>query len=276
MEHLQAGPAPPPASPRGPAGPLRTLLGWRARYMYGLKASGYLSHATLCVSQEVRRTLIEEYSYPADRVFTVQNGVDVNYYRRSGAPRVATRAALGLPEDSEIILYVARLSPIKRIDILIKAVSLLRGHRPSLRCVLVGGGLQEQELKAQAQALGCENTIVFAGHRDDVRPYLEAADVYATSSAREGLPLSLAEAMAYELPCVATDIGGHREVLSAPGTGVLVESGSAEKMATAIEHLLDNPAEARAMGLAARKVVEERFNVERMVEQLMSGILNRR
>ncbi len=119
VEHLQAGPAPPPASPRGSGGPLRTLLGWRARYMYGRRRQG------ICLTQPCASA--RSAPYPDRRIFlsgrpslhgSERRGYQ--YYRRSGAPRVATRAALGLPEDSEIILYVARLSPIKRIDILIR------------------------------------------------------------------------------------------------------------------------------------------------------------
>lgn len=275
LEHSQAGAPPPQALPQGLLGPLRGLIGWRSRYMFDIRASGYLSHATVCVSNGVRRTLIDTYGYPAGSTLTVQNGIDTQYYRRSGGSRAASRAALGLEGDDEVLVYVARLTRLKRIDILLRAVAGIRGRRPALRCVVVGGGVLESELKAQSQALGLESTVLFAGQRDDVRPYLEAADLYATPSEREGLPLSLAEAMAYELPCVATNIGGHDEILSEPGTGILVEPGRPEDLAGAIENLLDNPAAARAMGVAARRVVEDKFSIERMVEQLVSIFLKR-
>jgi glycosyltransferase involved in cell wall biosynthesis len=273
LEHLQALPAPP--HPRGGLfGPLRRMVGWRARHMLKYKATAYLSHMTVCVSDAVRRTVVE-YGYPEARTITVYNGIDLQYYRRRETSRTATRPALGLAQNDQVLVYVARLGRLKRIDILLQAVVLLSGRRPALKCVIVGGGPQESELNALVQSLGLQGVAFLAGHHEDVRPYLEATDVYVSSSEREGFGLALVEAMAYELPCVATRIGGHDEVLAVPGTGVLVAPGSAEDLAGAIEHLLDHPEEARAMGIAARSMVEERFDIERMVRELLSIFLGR-
>ena len=276
IEHLQAEPPVDPPAAHGLRGRLRRFVGWRARDMRRIRAVGYLSHQTVCVSNAVRRTLVETYGYPASRTTIVYNGIDVKHYRPSGRSREEAREALGIPRDAEVLVDIARLARLKRLDLLLQALVVLSQQRPTtLRCVIVGQGPLEDALKAQANALGLADTVVFVGHHDDPRIFLEAADVYVTSSEREGFGLALVEAMAYELPCVATDIGGHDEVLADRATGVLVPPGSPEALAHGIQRVLDHPAEARAMGIAARRAVEARFDIERMVAQLVDIVLAR-
>jgi glycosyltransferase involved in cell wall biosynthesis len=185
----------------------------------------------------------------------------------------AAKSILGLAWENQVVVCVAWLGGLKRIDVLLQAIALLRPKRPSLRCLIVGGGPLADALLVQRDTLGLSNEVVFTGHHEDVRPFLEAGDVYVSTSEREGFGLALVEAMAFELPCVATNIGGHDEILSRPGTGVLVAPGDAEGVATQIEYLLDQPAESKAMGVAARGEVEARFNIDRMVAQLLDVLL---
>src|SRR6185503_7574201 len=160
-----------------------------------------------------------------------------------------------------------------RVDLLLHTVASMSAERPSLKCVIVGGGPDEEQLRAEMMALGLSGRVQFVGHQDDVRPYLEAADIYVTSSEREGFGLALVEAMAYELPCVATNIGGHDETMAKPGTGVLVPPGSPAELARGIAYVLDHPSEAQAMGVTARRMAEERFDIDRMVAELIEIFL---
>jgi glycosyltransferase involved in cell wall biosynthesis len=275
IEHLQGEALPAAAAPAGLIGRVRRLIGWRARQVLRIKAAGHLCHRTICVSHAVRRTAVEDYGYPGDRTVTVHNGIDLKYYGRSGISRDEVRAGLGIESGDQLLVYIARLGHLKRIDILLRTVAFMSAERPQLKCMIVGGGPAEKELKALMLALGLADRVRFVGHQADVRPYLEAADVYVTSSEREGFGLALVEAMAYELPCVATNIGGHDEILSTPGTGVLVTPGSAEELALGIAFVLDHPTEAWTMGVAARRVAEERFDIDRMVAQLVDIFLAR-
>jgi glycosyltransferase involved in cell wall biosynthesis len=100
--------------------------------------------------------------------------------------------------------------------------------------------------------------------------------VYVTSSEREGLSLAVVEGMAHELPCVATDIGGHDEILADTDAGVLVPPGCAEKLAGGILSVLDDPEQTRAMARAARRVAHERFNIDRMVRQIWGTLVGTR
>ena len=115
--------------------------------------------------------------------------------------------------------------------------------------------------------------MIFTGHVSDVRSYLEVADLFILSSDKEGLPLSLGEAMAYGIPCIATDVGGNKEIVSHGQTGLLVKSGSPEQLAIAIEYLLAHPEERCRMGINALRRVREHFNIEDSMRQLKRVLL---
>jgi glycosyltransferase involved in cell wall biosynthesis len=113
--------------------------------------------------------------------------------------------------------------------------------------------------------LGLTEDAVFAGARDDISEVMAAFDVYALSSRSEGFSLSTIEAMASGLPVVATRCGGPEQILDHEATGLLVENGSAETMARAIDHLRRNPAERARLGRAAREAALSRYSVEAQV-----------
>jgi glycosyltransferase involved in cell wall biosynthesis len=121
--------------------------------------------------------------------------------------------------------------------------------------------------------LGLDTIVRFAGRAEDVRPYLEATDLFVLSSENEGLPLVLGEAMAYGIPCVVTDVGGNKEIVVHGETGLLVEPGSPERFAEAIVHLLAHPEERRRMGVNARQRVREQFNIEDAMNRLKQVVL---
>ena len=276
IEHLQGERPPEPVMGRGIAASVRRGIGWRARYMLARRLTGYLSRPTICVSDAVRRTLIEDYGYPPARTLTIHNGIDVQYHQRRSGAREAARTWLGMRHDEPVLVCVARLAPLKRVDLLLEALAIVRRSGVPCRSIIVGDGPLREALGVRADALGLSDRVRFVGHQDDVRPYLEAADAYVTSSEREGFGLALAEAMAYELPCVATDIGGHDELLADKEAGILVPPRCSEELARGILSVLDHPEHTRAMAKAARRVIHERFNIDRMVAQIWNTIVGTR
>jgi glycosyltransferase involved in cell wall biosynthesis len=267
----ESPPIPPPF--RGPLGWLRRRLGWHARYMLGMRAVGYLAHVTICVSEAVRRRLIDDYGYPARRTLIVRNPVDLSHFDGAGPRPTGVRSTFGIGPDEGVLVCVANLNPLKRVDVVLEALTILRGASRSCKCFVVGTGQLADELREKARLLGLSGTVFFIGHADDVRPYLDAADVYVTASDREGLPLAVAEAMACRLPCVATDIGGHNELVVHGETGLLVPPGSPGALARAIEHLLAHPEVREAMGRAARRRVEEHFDMERAMARIQATLV---
>lgn len=233
---------------------------------------GFVCHTTICVSDAVRNRVVRDYGYPEKKTVTIPNSVDVKYFARGAAiwntPPILADAGRG-----PVAVCISLLVPVKRLDLLIQAMKKVTARFPQSRCVILGDGLLEGELRALVRELGLERNVLLAGRTNDVRPYLAAADLFVLSSEREGLPLSMLEAMAFGLPCVATDAGGNREVLRDGVNGLLVGIGSHEVLADAIGRLFADPEERARMGANARRIVEEEFEIEKCMARMTAVIL---
>jgi glycosyltransferase involved in cell wall biosynthesis len=270
VDILHSGPRPPQADHL--AAPLNLLLKRLKRYIVG-RISSRLCHKTICVSQTMRETLVRDYKYLADRTIAVPNGVDLNHYRRGNDQSKRIRDELNVWCADPLLLCVARLIPLKAIHILLEALVIIRNQRPMCACLIIGDGRAETELRATSAALGIAASVTFLGRAEDVRPYLELGDIFVLPSRWEGLPLVLLEAMAYGLPCVATDVGGNREAVVHGDTGLIVKSGSPEELAEAALYLAEHKTERERMGLKARQRVEDFFDVENGMAKIESIIL---
>ncbi len=105
------------------------------------------------------------------------------------------------------------------------------------------------------------------GDFGDVRPYLQVATLLVLSSDKDGLPLSIVEAMAMGVACVSTDLGGAREFVLDGKTGLLISPGDRHALTRAVEHLLQHEEERRLMGREGRRLVAERFAAENSMDQ---------
>jgi glycosyltransferase involved in cell wall biosynthesis len=271
IEHLIPDPLPGPAVGQGVLGSLRRLCGWRTRHFLTTSLQGYLCHVTVCVSEAIRQRLTHEYGYRADRTITIRNGVDLRLYT---AARDDTKDLPKAPSRTPFrIVCAARLSRAKRIDLLLEALAELGKTHSGWHCVILGAGPLEKELRSYAQRLALEDCVTFAGHVADVRPYLQAADLFVLSSDKEGLPLALLEAMALGLPAVVTDVGGTGEVVIHRHNGLLVKPGSAEELASTMGYLLVHDEERRRMGNAARIRMQQHFDIEVSMNRLIHTVL---
>ncbi len=162
----------------------------------------------------------------------VLNGVDTDYFIPGN--RCAARATLGLPQALRIIGVAARLEPVKGVDIAISAlVNLPIDHV----LAIAGTGTCAQDLRAQAQALGVADRVIFLGHVDAMAPFYQAIDVLCLPSRDEGLPLSLLEAQASSTPVVAANVGGVAAAVS-PRGGRLVAAGDVAGFSLALRAVL--------------------------------------
>jgi glycosyltransferase involved in cell wall biosynthesis len=126
-------------------------------------------------------------------------------------------------------------------------------------------------LKEIAAAEGFGGNFVFLGSLSDVRPLLRASDVFCLLSRSEGLSNALLEAMACQLPCVATAVGGNPEVVVDGKTGFVVRNEDHEAAAESVLALLRDPATARCMGIEGRRVLEQKFTTETMMRSLIES-----
>jgi glycosyltransferase involved in cell wall biosynthesis len=191
--------------------------------------------------------------------------------RFGGAPAGARiRSELGIAADARLVVVVSRLARLKGIEHFLQAAAALKPRYPDVRFLVVGetsppAPAYLEELKAQARALGVERVVIFTGLRSDVPDLLGAADVSVMPSLNEALSNVLLESMAAGAPVVATRVGGTPEALIDGETGLLVPPGDTGAIVASVSQLLDDPALARRLGIAARRVISEQFSVERMV-----------
>ena len=272
IEHLISDPLPRLVLGQGVMNRLRQLCGWRTRYLWSKKVQNAMSHATICVSEAIRKRLVDEQGYHPDRTITIHNGTDVQHF--SSVAKVGNCHVGTVPASGSVSLVcVARLSQVKRIDLLLDALALLAQAHTSWRCALVGGGPLEQELRAQTRKLGLDSLVRFEGHVEDVRPFLAGADVFVLPSDKEGLPLSVAEAMAMGIPCVATDVGGTAEIVVHGRTGLLVKPGSSKDLRDALEYMIVHHEERRRMGMQAGKWVAAHFDMEQAMAKVCAVVV---
>jgi glycosyltransferase involved in cell wall biosynthesis len=172
------------------------------------------------------------------------------------------------PASQEVAaLYAGRLVPIKRVDVLLRALAHALAAGARVRLTVLGDGELRPALEALALELGIGDATSFLGYRDDVLPYLAEADMAVLSSANEGTPVALIEAAAAGRPLVGTDVGGVADVI-APGTGKLVESGDDVALGAVLAELAGDRKLRLEMGSRAREHVRERYSQERLLSDM--------
>jgi glycosyltransferase involved in cell wall biosynthesis len=234
---------------------------WRAE-----RVLATLTRAVICDGDSVRRQLVDQQGLPARKVITIHNGVDLAA-SAPAADRLAQRRAAGIDGAGPVIGAVARLEPVKDQAMLVRAFTQVLAAEPRARLVLVGDGGQRRALQDQVAAAGIAAHVVFLGARADVAALLPLFDVFALSSLSEGLPLTILEAMAAGLPCVATAVGAVAEAIVADQTGLLVPARDAAGFAAALLTLVRDPARARQMGHAGQQRARAHFDLRVMIRR---------
>lgn len=225
----------------------------------------------VAVSGQVRESI---FRHAEDRVpvEVVRNGIPLGRFRPDPQIRRRRRQELGIPDDAVVVGTTAVFRPQKRLEDWLRAArALVERNRETgqrIRFLLVGDGPLRASLERQADESGLGEHVLWVGLRDDVRPDLAAMDVYLSSSDFEGLPLALLEAMALELPAVATAVGGVPEVVVPEETGVLVAPQQPDDLAEAVQRLIESPELRRRMGCKGRRRVETSFGIDRMTRRL--------
>lgn len=197
-----------------------------------------------------------------ERVTVIPNAVDTRAFTFGAAPDPELRAKLGL-EGKRVIGFAGSFYGYEGLDLLLEALAILAPKRPELRALLVGGGPQDGALRSQASATGLGARVIFTGrvpHRE-VQRYYELIDVLAYPRRSMRLtelvtPLKPLEAMAQGRMFVASDVGGHRELVRHGVTGFLCKSGDAGALAQQIDAVLDDEASWPRIAAQARQFVE--------------------
>lgn len=199
----------------------------------------------------------------AARVTVIPNAVDIDSFEPGGQPDAALKTRLGL-DGASVIGFIGSFYAYEGLDLLLDALPGILRQRPEVRVLLVGGGPQDDALKAQAQRLGVADTVVFTGRvpHAEVQRYYDLVDVLAYPRRSMRLtelvtPLKPLEAMAQGRLLVASDVGGHKELIHHGETGILFRAGSTGALTQAVVSLLADQECWPAMREAGRQFVED-------------------
>lgn len=230
----------------------------------------------VCVSEDLFRKCLAR-GVPEERCLLIENAVDVAEFARMLSPADARRT-LGEDPDRLVIGAVGRLQAEKGFDVLIRAADRLLAKGCDFDVWIVGEGDQHATLQALIGELGRGDRIRLLGHRANPIEVYQAMDMFALSSLREGLPNVVLEAMALEVPLAATRIAGIPQLIEHDVNGLIVEPGSVDSLAIALERLLVDPDLRVRLGRAARASVEARYSLDvrmQKIQKVFDDLLGR-
>ena len=237
-----------------------TVHGWvkhtrRTPLYYGIDRL-CLKHyeVVICVSSALYESCLEA-GVPRERCVLVENGVDVDHFHRR-RPAAEAKQEQGIPAGRLLIGAMGRLSDEKGFDLLIRSVDRLIAAGRDIELRIAGEGDQRAALEGLIRELNRGRRIRLVGFQRDAISFFESMDIFALSSHREGLPNVVLEAMALEVPVVATRIAGIPRLIQNGVNGLLVPPGSVEALVEALGSLIDDPKQRSELAAAGRTTVE--------------------
>ncbi|RPI57366.1 MAG: glycosyltransferase family 1 protein [Acidobacteria bacterium] len=230
-------------------------------------------HLTTCfhaITEAVKNAAVDTQRLPPQRITVIERGRDSRSGRPSEDVRRQARLKFGLSEADEVIVTVGRQEYQKGQRYLLEAMAEVARRRPRAVLLIAGRrGRQSPLLDEMQKRIGLTRQIRMLGYREDVPDLLAAADLFVFPSLYEGLGGALLEAMAFELPIVASRIPAIECVVEEQRNALLVERASVAPLAQAMTDLLADRDRARAFGRRSREIFEERFTLDRCATRMV-------
>lgn len=221
----------------------------------------------ITISNYNKELLTEKYLLSSDQIVVNYCGIDTDYFSRTDKdkkPNVFT------------IISVTALKPMKGVIYLIEACKLLKQQNISYNCHIIGGGNDYQSLNDLIHKLNIADSVhlLEAKSQDEIRENLKISDVFVLPSLSEGIPVAVMEAMAMELPVIATNITGLPEIIDDGVNGYLVPPQDPKTLADKITDLYNNTEKRTVFGKAARQTIVEKFNLKTNVAKFENLVIN--
>jgi glycosyltransferase involved in cell wall biosynthesis len=222
----------------------------------------------IAVGPEVRDDLVELGVAAPEKFSVIRLGIDLD--ERVGDPGAAEglRRRFGIPPERFVVGWIGRMTGIKRVPDVLAAFAELVASGVDAELVLVGDGPERDQLEARARELGIAKRTLFLGYQRDIAPYFDLLDALLLPSGNEGTPVVAIEALAAQVPVVATAVGGVPDVVRDGVDGFLAEIGDIETLAQRLAQLAHDPALRATMGAAGRERVVPRYRVSRLVDDI--------
>jgi len=248
---------------------------WKRTAQYLLRYSDGL----VGVSATVSRRLQEILKTKLTKTFSIQNGVDCNLFSNS-TDREGFRKRLGIESSDQVIGVVANFKRLKNHIFLLKTVCELLEKHQNLKLIMIGKRFEgdearvTQELEELVKEKGLHRDVLFLGCRSDVPDLLSIMDIFCLTSFKEGLPISLIEAMAAGLPVVGTDVEGIRDVIIPNRNGFLVQLEDIDGLKKVLSMLLQDESMRKRMGQESREMARSRYSLDRTVDEYQNLFLS--
>ncbi len=229
---------------------------------------GRLSDCITTETNALRQDLISFKIAPQEKIKVVPLGLELDQFVELSSYRGLLRKKLGLQEHTIIVGIVARLVPIKAVDIFLHSAKRLLSVNDNVHFVIVGDGELRFDLEARVEELGLTRYVTFTGFWKDLREVYADFDIVALTSLNEGCPVSIIEALAAGKPVVATAVGGVKDVIQHGENGLLVAPGDTDGIARAFADLINSPSKRQQLGSQGKKTVFERFTIQKSVDSM--------
>lgn len=226
-----------------------------------------LADHVVTTGEAIRRQMIEENGFAEQRITSVVTGLDLATFRPT-REAAAVRQALGIPASVPVVGTVSTIRSWKGHLDLLEAIVSLRSVR-DVRLLLVGDGPYAEVIRSRVRELRLEGAIVMPGQREDVADMLSAMDVFAfPSTANEGVPQAVLQAMALRRPVVASQVGGIPEVVRDEETGILIPARDPSALARGIGRVIEDAPAVERWVKAAEALVRAGYTIEVMLDKM--------
>lgn len=238
------------------------------RYLYS-RLSGIFS-----ISNYINESVINTCPVPVSKIHILPNGIDLKEFDEA-YDKSQLRTELGFPNDKILIAIIGRMTPGKGHEEFLRAMKIInQAHGDKAYYLIVGSpsfGEEEYEnkIKSLAKELNIPN-LMFTGYAANIPKILSAIDILAFPSHNESFGVTLLEAMASRLPVAAGGNAGVLDIVVDNETGLLVEPKNPEQLAGALIKLIEDEQLRKTLGMAGRKRVEEKFNIDNIIDKLIN------
>ena len=228
-----------------------------------IKLGSLLSNKTNAIIYNSYRSLFQhrEIGYSSKNDFYIPNGFDVEKWKPDENIKHKIRSFLKIPNDTKVIGYVGRGEPQKDLPNLFKAFDIVKKKHPDVILITIGKNLKQYASNT--------DKIIFLGQRSDVDKFMKSFDLLCLSSKAEGFPNVIGEAMLSEVPCLSTDVGDAKKIISE--TGWVVPVNNPEAFANCLDNVLKMPLnELKKYGKSARKKIIKNYDINFVKNEYIS------
>lgn len=217
--------------------------------------AGYMANA-----HAVKQAYVEKFKVPENKITVIQTGMDTNFFKTL-EPKDSLRQELGIKPGDTVIICVANLHPNKGHAYLLEAFEKAYKQNHPIKLLIVGDGIEKENLKRQTIDYNSKNSILFLGQRPDVPDLLALSDIFALATFFEGMCNAIMEAMARGIPIITTDITENRELVTNGKTGLLCPLRDSNSLAQALTRLINDSELRIVMSNNAAEEMEEKYSL---------------